>query len=382
MKRSTQYAVVIVSFAIVVALGVGVYLGQVKKKAAANEEKVQDESPAVRVKRVSQGNISEELVLTGSIAANAEVTILPEVVAKVVRYHKDKGDRVQKGDVLVELDRSDYAVRVEQSEAALSVAKAQLDEVKTNLANTEKDLERIEALHKDGVVSQQLYDEVKTRHESLVARENVAHAAIEQAQAQLSEAKLKLEDTRIESPISGVVAERHVDIGDMASLATPLYRIVDIETVKLVVDAPERIIPLLRAGKSVAIEVDAYPAEQFEGKISIISPTITLATRTAPVEVVIVNAAGRLRPGMFCRARFTIGEHKDVVVAPLDSLIREGNVYFACVVNGNKAERRRVSLGITYKNEAQILDGLREGDMLVVEGQVNLRTGMSVRIVE
>jgi membrane fusion protein (multidrug efflux system) len=382
MKRSTKIAIIAVFVAVTAALGIKVYLRDVKNKALANEEKIQDEPTVVRVKAVSRGVIYEELVLTGSIAPNAEVKIVPEVTGKVVRYSKEKGAQVKKGELLVEIDRQDYEVALEQAQAALSVAKAQLEDVKTNLANTERELARIEALRKEGVVSQQFYDEVKTRRESFLAKEKVARAAIEQAQAQVSEATLKLNDTRIESPISGIIAERYVDVGDMATPSAPLYHIVDVGIVKVVVDVPERIMPLLQVGKAVAVEVDAYPSEQFGGKIRIISPTVVPATRTGPVEIAIANEAGRLRPGMFSRAHFIIGEHNGVVIVPRDSLVREGNVYFACVVTGGKAERRRVSPGVTFKNDVEILDGLSEGEVLVVEGQANLRSGANVKIVE
>lgn len=200
------------------------------------------------------------------------------------------------------------------------------------------------------------------------------------------ETGLKYELVKVESPIAGIVGRTFLDKGASVlttgniSQGTPLAVILNMDEmlVKLYISEPD--IPYLKLGLDARINVDAYADEAFEGKISKISETLDPLTRTLPIEITIPNAPRRLKSGMFCRIKIIASERKGALYLSQDALVRELGANYVFVVEDNIARKRKVSLGIQEDSRAEIADGLKEDDAVIIFGQQSLKDGSPIEI--
>ena len=218
--------------------------------------------------------------------------------------------------------------------------------------------------------------------ESWEAEITSAKTARTQAHVALKLAQKRVRDATIHAPISGIISKRYLDLGGMAVPATPLFEIVNIDTVKATVDAIESHLNQLALNQQALIEVDGI-STQMSGSVVFISPTLTPVRRTATVEIGIDNPEGTLKPGMFAKVTIPTKVHTDAILISRASLIEDigaktQNVF---VIENGVSQRRAVEIGLLQGGEAEVLNGLMEGEAVVVAGQHSLKQGESVKVV-
>ncbi|MCM8757477.1 MAG: efflux RND transporter periplasmic adaptor subunit [Candidatus Omnitrophica bacterium] len=196
------------------------------------------------------------------------------------------------------------------------------------------------------------------------------------------EVGLKFERAPVESPLEGVVGRVYVDIGQNVGVHSPIALIVKMDKVKVNLEIPEKYLSQLHLGLKAKIKVDAYPNEEFLGRISKISPVIELATRTIPVEIMVDNPDYKLKPGMFARVSLILQEYKKVPVVLKEALIGKKPDVFVYVIENKKAFLKKINLGISQGPYYQIKEGLKENDLVVVMGQQRLYEEADVIIEE
>ena len=184
------------------------------------------------------------------------------------------------------------------------------------------------------------------------------------------------------SPLDGLVGRIYLDRGDKVTPTTPVARIVRIDSARIKIDVVERYIPLIKKGQVAEVTVDAYQDEIFKGTVSTISPVVEEATRTAVVEVTLLNADHRLMPGMFAKVSIVTDERKGVPVIPNDSILTENNKSFVFVLTDEKAYKRPVTLGIREDNLLEVKEGLSAGEKIIVYGQYGIEDGTLVKSEE
>ena len=191
----------------------------------------------------------------------------------------------------------------------------------------------------------------------------------------------KFEPAPVEAPLSGIVAKTYLDQGDSVSPQIPIAVIANMDEVKVKIEIPEVDYPKLKLGQVAEIKVDAYPDREFTGKLSKLSALVDPNTRTATAEITIPNPDHLLIPGMFARISLLVGEHKALVV-PRDAVLRlpGTGVYYCFMVEGKKARKVFVELGIRENNWQEVKKGLKEGDLVILSGQGILKTGISIEI--
>lgn len=194
------------------------------------------------------------------------------------------------------------------------------------------------------------------------------------------EVGLQFEKAPVESPLSGIIGRVYVDLGTSVSPQTAIASVVKIDKVKIDLDIPEKYIPQIFINEKALINVDAYPEEKFEGEVSKISPVIDLATRTAPIEIVIKNSEHRLKPGMFARVQLVIKEQKNIPVIPKEAITGRGEYLYAYIIENNKAVLKNIKTGIRQGNYFEVSEGLKEGNLVVIMGQQKLYDGAPVII--
>ncbi len=206
-------------------------------------------------------------------------------------------------------------------------------------------------------------------------------AQIRQAEAALRLTKTRLRQATIRAPIEGVIGKRYVDRGADVGPSAPIVRIVSMDKVKVVAQVVEKELAQLKAGVVAEVSVDAYPEKVFHGSIVRISPTLDPASRTADVEVELNNEDHLLKPGMFARVDLVVQRRSGVFLLPRDSLLRQDGPPAVFVHDSGRAFFREVRLGLQGETNMEILNGLEEGDEVILVGHYDLKDGMPVKVL-
>jgi multidrug efflux pump subunit AcrA (membrane-fusion protein) len=194
------------------------------------------------------------------------------------------------------------------------------------------------------------------------------------------EVGLKFEKAPVESPLKGVIGRVYVDIGSSVAPQSPVALVVNMDSVKIDLNIPEKHIPLISLDQQADVYVDAYQGERFTGKVTKISPVLDLETRSAPITITIENKDHQLKSGMFAKVFLLVEEHKAVPIVLKEAIMgKSPNFYVYVVING-KAFLRDVKLGMRQNEYFEITEGLKQGDLVVIMGQQRLRDGIEVRV--
>ncbi len=302
--------------------------------------------PLVKLETVSVQAVDQTQEFTATVEANKTNNIAPSTSVRIDKIWVEVGDPVRKGQKLVEMDI------------------ANLEQSKTQLDNLQLEFNRIDELYKVGGTSKSAWDAQKTSLDI----------------AKTSYRNLE-ENTRLLSPIDGVVTDRNYDEGDMYSSVNPVITVEQITPVKLLINVSESFYTQVKKGMDVDVKLDVYGDELFKGKVSLIYPTIDPQTRTFTVEIKIPNTDKRIRPGMFARVVVNFGT-LDHVVVPDRAVIKQsgsGDRYIY-VYNDGKVSYNKVQLGRRMDNKYEVISGVKDGDKVVISGQSRLTNGMEVDI--
>ena len=348
-----------------------------KKEEAKKVEIVPVETALVEIKKLDW-----LLEQTGDIRPLLEVKIHPKVSGEVLeKILVEKGDFVQKGDLIATMEDDTIKARIRESDAALRSAKAKLNEVQANLNVIRKDRVRLEKLVKQHAVSQQKMDEIDARYEATAAGKKLAIAQIERAEASLNLLRILHKDHQIFSPIGGYVSARYIDPGSMSDTRNPIVQVSREDIVKIITTVTEKDYPHIKKGMEVELRVDSFPDRVFKGTVSIISPTLDPATRTGEIEIQVQNRNLILCSGMFVNILLYLGQ-KNALTIYKDALMRLPGTgsYYVYIVNNSKAMVKNIKIGLIRGNYAEIKEGLKEGQQVVIKGQNRLKDGMRVKV--
>ena len=192
------------------------------------------------------------------------------------------------------------------------------------------------------------------------------------------EVGLKFQKAPVESTLTGILGRVYVDIGQNVTASTPVALVVSVDKVKIGLDIPEKYLPKINVGQQADIRVDSWPLEEFIGNITKVSPVIDLSTRTAPVEITIVNKEYRLKSGMFAKVQLVIEARKNVPVILQEAIMGHDPDNYVFVVENKKALLKKISLGVRQGPYFEVRQGLKEGDWVVIMGQQLLVDGALV----
>ncbi len=349
----TKYRLLSIS---VVVLGVS--LGFIMNSQTKNETPISSGTGIITAYSVSvvtaaKHSVSDNFSLMGTIAANNDVVIMSETQGRVVKVNAQVGEYKTAGSVIVEVDD-------ELKEANYKAAKMSYEKAKN-------DLDRYEALYKDKSISESQIEQ--------------ARWAFQSAESQYIVARRQYRDTKITTPISGIVTARPVDIGSMlqgSPQPSVVANIVDISKLKVKINVAEKDVFKLKLGDNVEVATDVYPDAAFEGKV------ITIGAKgddahTFPVEVRIENSAKYpLKAGMFGRVNFTSKTRQTNIIIPREAIIRSVKDAKVYVVKDNVAKLRSVKVGAEFGTNVEIISGISEGEIIVVNGKNNLKENASV----
>lgn len=330
---------------------------------------------------VELGDVSQAVTLVGSLRAQERVEVTPKVAGRVVEMLVDLGDAVQRGELLARLEDEELQQQVQQLEAGLEVARAVVQQRELELKNQGAALNRNIGLYETGVISAEQLEEAQTRRDVSQAQLNLARAQLVQSEAVLRERRIRLSQTRVLAPISGLVGYRFVDLGARVNSSTPVVTLIKLDTVELIAAVPERQLVKVVKGAKGIVFVDALPGERFEGVVARISPLLDPQTRTAQVEIVIPNPDLRLKAEMFARVDLDLGSKRKALRIPRSALVVRGQRQGVFVIDQNVARFHELEIGLTETDWVEVVSGLQAGDTVATLGANLLRDGDPVRVV-
>lgn len=342
--------------------------------AGCNKEKAEQAKAAAEVRSipvqtvaVEQRNITEELSLTGTLKPQAQVQVVAELPARLLRLLRDEGAAVRKGEVIAVLDDTDARLAKERASAAAAVAQA-------NREHAVAERDRANNLLKTGGITDK-------DHLSAQVNLQVAEASLRQARAEEAIAAQQLVRCTIKAPFAGRVAKRLVDVGTMLGNGTPVVTLVDNSVLEFRAAVPSSDLAKVRVGAPAKITVDSLAGTTLQGSITRILPVVDERSRSFEV---IVNVPGQpnLVSGLFGRAHVKVREIPNAVVVPPASVVHDGARTNVFVVENNKAETREVSLGYEGVEAVEIRTGLKPGMRVVVDPPTTLASGAPVQLTK
>lgn len=323
----------------------------------------------VEMAKVGRGRITATLTVVGNLIGEQTVDVAPRVNGRITSINVKLGDRVRRGQVIAKIEDREIVEQLNQAQASHQVAEANIRQREADLNLAKTNVERSRNLFSRQLLPKQTLDDAEARYTAAVAQVDVSNAQLAQSQARLQELKINLSNTTVTSPVDGFVAKRNLDVGGFASQNTPVVGVVDISSLRLVANVVEKDLRAVSVGDRAEVEVDAYPGEKFAGRIARLAPVLDPATRTAAMEVEVPNAQFRLKPGMYARVELTIEDKENAIVIPKIALVdSEGRRGVFMPNEQNKAAFRPVTIGIENNRQAEILDGLQEGEQIVSVG--------------
>ncbi|MEI8264123.1 MAG: efflux RND transporter periplasmic adaptor subunit [Betaproteobacteria bacterium] len=317
--------------------------------------------PAVEVAKVEVARLEDDSQAVGSLRARQGVVLKPEVSGRIQTLSFGDGQRIQKGQLMVQLDDTLQQAQLKQADASAAIAR-------TNL-------QRSRELAAQNFVSQSAVDQNA--------------AALEVSQAQVALAQAQLSRMKILAPFDGITGIRSVSVGDYVKDGADLVMIEDVLSLWVDFRLPERYLSRLKPGQSVEVVLDAIPDRKFKAQVDAIDAQLDANGRSVLVRARMPNADGRLRGGMFARVRAVFDVRDKALVVPEEALVPLGNrqVVFKVIDapgGGKVAQRADVKIGMRVPGRVEILDGVTAGDVLVIAGQARLMRGenLAVRVVD
>ncbi|MFC1468116.1 efflux RND transporter periplasmic adaptor subunit [Verrucomicrobiota bacterium] len=318
------------------------------KKPEATKEMPQ----LVSIVEIQLTDTPDIVYLPALVQANVSSTIAAEKAGRIDIINVDRGDRVEQDSLLMQIDDRVWAAELKRAEIAARDAK--------------NNFERFRQLKKTGAISASEYDAVEREYIS--------------TQAGLDEAQVNREQCQVRAPVKGVVNDRFIEPGEYVQPGTPVFEIVDSETVKVRMSIPEKDIYAIKPDSKLNFTVQPLKGRIFEGTVKFIATQADARNNSFRAELETDNSEGLLRPGMIARVKFVRGIRKNMVSLPLTAVLPTNGDHIVYLAKDGHAVRRKVEIDSITQERALISAGLTTGDPVVVEGNRTLRDGQRLRV--
>jgi len=406
----------LIVFLILIIVLAGVYFLFLKKgpEAAASEESeettVQEgteaapEAPvSVRTVTAKKGDLNIRLTSPGEAFTRKKIIMKAEVPGWIENLYVEEGKHVKKGDLLVELDNQQYQLNLQEARASYLQKLSELlmeqkfsqtqEQVSAstseNLEKLKKEFDKTNELYAKGLISMEEYEKISKEYEMALIesgelKDEIREAAkgVTQADINVKKARMELEKTQIHAPLSGIICDIQVTPQEHVSSSQELFTLVNIDQIQVHAKVLESEVGKMKTGREVTLNFSAYPEKEFKGIVKSISPIIDPEDRTCRVIVTMKNPGEAVKPGMHAEVEIITDIYHDRLLIPQDAVLVRGGRKLAFVVEGNLAKWRYLELGLENEEYAEVLDGITEGEEVIIEGHFTLAHDARVRVVE
>jgi RND family efflux transporter MFP subunit len=339
---------------------------------ALAKETEQNAVPTVQVTHPLAENPDEELALPGSLQAFKESPIFARTNGYLVRWYKDIGSRVTKGELLARIDTPEVDQELNQGRATRQQILSQMELAKISA-------QRWESLRKTDSVSAQEADQQSSGYQQSQANLVAADANVRRLE-QLESFK------NVYSPFTGVLTRRNVDPGALINAGAggrELFDIAQVDTLRVYTSVPQAYAPYMKVGVKATITLQEFPGQKFAGVVSRTAESIDPATRTLLTEVDVPNKDGRLLPGSFGQIHFAVGSNVQKITVPINAMLfRAEGPRVAVVGPDHKVQLRPLSIGRDYGTSLEVLGGLSVSDQIVINPSDSLEEGQQVNVAQ
>ncbi|HEX2867364.1 MAG TPA: efflux RND transporter periplasmic adaptor subunit [Ignavibacteriales bacterium] len=349
MNKRTKWIIIAAGAVVVLFIGYRIFAG--RQQQAVQAPGIM--APLVRTEKPVREEITYRLRYTGDISAVQQANIFSKVTGNIEKMYADIGTYVRRDQILAVIDSTELFQQYEQALAAFN--------------NNRINFNRTRQLFQQNLIARQELDN--------------ADAALKISQANFATAQTRLSYARITAPFSGYITKRFLDRGALVQPgSSTLYTIMDLDSVKIVVNVLEKDIPSVAMGKAAVIKVDAFPSRDFKGRISRMNQAIDLTTRTLAIEIVIPNRNADLKPGMYAQVNIIAARHPDAITVPTQAVMHDGMGDFIFLLDNGRAVRQNIQTGAEEKGRTEVTKGLTDSASVITVGQQFLKDGINVRL--
>lgn len=353
-----------------------------------------EEVKVASVSGVYPSQLLANLNASGYVVAQRKADVAAKITGQLVAITVQEGSIVKEGQLIAQLENADAKALVEQSRARLSLAKARLEQARADLGNASVDFDRKKNLAATGAVSKAEYDAAETRYLSVRAGVEASRAEVASSDAALKSALVSQSYAEVRAPFDAVVLTKNADVGDIitpfgaaASAKAAVVSIADLSSLEVEVDVSEANIGVVKVGQSCDIQLDALPDTRFKGVVDTIVPTVDRSKATVLVKVRFLEQDGRVLPEMSAKVGFLSrdlapDELKARTMVSLRAVRSTGGGAHVFLVDGERARKRNVRLGIRFGDMVEVKEGLKPGDTVVVEAPEDLGDGSRITVLQ
>jgi len=370
---------------------------------SGDNKRVQASGPMVTVgvTKVVKKSLGTSITLSSELVPFQEIDVYAKESGYVKKLMVDYGTHVKAGQVMAILEIPELEAQLQEDQAEVKNASNQVSRAQHELSRYQA---QYQALHlqytrlngvfqsQPGIVAQQEVDDAQGKDLAASSQVDAGQSALEAAQSQVAAAKAKLardqtlfDYARITAPFTGVVTERHANLGTLVQAGTtstqamPIVKLSEDDLFRLVIPVPESYVHFIRVGDPVNVRVPSLN-RTFPGKVARFSVDVNSSTRTMHTEVDVRNPNHVLVPGLYAEADLTLEHREDIPTIPLQAVNHEGEKNTVLVVTrNNEIEDRPITLGLQTANDAEVVSGLAEGEQVVVSDRSGLKPGETVR---
>ncbi|SDE84447.1 efflux RND transporter periplasmic adaptor subunit [Sporomusa acidovorans] len=365
-KKKAMIIVTVIALALAGIVGYRIY-SNMKANTERAGRVAQGQVVAVEVAAIARRDVTPVLTFSSNLEPVWSAEIASKVDGRIDRLLVDEGDGVADGMTVAILDMGELSAQVVQAEGNLLQARATLEQA-------EMDLSRMEQLAKQGAIANQTLDSARTKRE-------LAAGQVRAAEGALALYDSKLAGANVIAPRAGVVVKRYLQSGYYAKAGTPIIAVADISTLLAKATVGEAEIAQLAVGTKVKVKMDALAGQEFAGTITRLSPVAVMPSRTFTAEISIPNPQSILKGGMFAKVEVPGQVHAQALVVPETALVMREDIKTVYVLTAdNKVQQRVLKLGYVGDGWAEVLDGVNDGEQIVISGQNKLRDGSTVRL--
>lgn len=367
------------------------------------------ETITVRVQKPERVRRPATVAASGTVEGAETVELAFQVAGRAARVLVEEGQRVRRGELLAELDASDYRFGLEAAEAQAAAARANLDKARAGVraeeleqaraayARAEDEYHRYRQLYERRSMAPADFAKVEAAWRAARAQlemaergareedRRAADAVAGQAQAQVEASRKRVADTRLVSPIDGVVARRGIDPGEMAGAGVPVFSIVALDPARVRVGIPEADIGEVRRGQRAVVLVPSLGNEEFAGTVETVGVAADPNSRTYSAKIAVPNPRLRLKAGMIAETRVAVDRMAEAIVIPGEAIVRDpqgATLVYVYYPEKRRVHARRVETGAVNGRSVEVASGLAADDLVVVAGQHRVREGSAVEVAQ
>jgi len=361
-----------------------------------------EETPlSVKVAKARRGDLIIKLKSPGEAVTDRKIVIKAEVEGVVNKINVKESQHVKKGDFLIELDDKKYMLEVDSAEASRlsklselllekkfsSAENASADYDRKKISKIIEQFENTKKLYQKGLISREKYEDAQKEYEMVLIesgekKDEIMAAAkgLTQAEVNVKKAKMNLQKTKILAPFQGIICDIQVSPGEHVTSGRELFTLVDISRINVHARVLESEIGKMKVGREVDLRFSAYPGKVFKGRVKAISPIVNAEDKTCKVIIDVANPEEEIKPGMYAEVEIAAEIYENRLLIPQEAVLVRSGRKLVFIYDDGLAKWRYIETGLENEDYAEVLDNVKEGELVLVDGHFTLSHDARVKI--